>query len=151
MVEHRHTLHSMPRPQTPSTSFTSFLSCRHSSTDRLLVHECLGQSRVTSSLHTASSANFQPVDRLRGGEAATPSFFSATAAFSGAHTSPPTGFCEFSGSAASLATMPISPRIRCKYDKMQIKSRSTGTRIQSAIFTKRVGLLLHSWTLGKQG
>lgn len=109
----------------------------------------MGQSRVTSSLHTASSANFQPVERLRGGEAATPSFFSATAAFSRAHPGPPTGFCEFSGSATSLATVPISPRIRCKNNKMHIKSRSSGTRIQSAIFTKRVSLLLHSRTLGK--
>lgn len=136
--------------RTPSTSFTSFLSWRHSSTDRLLLKVCLAQSRVTSSLHTASSANFQPVERLRGGEAAKPTFFSATAAFPGARPGPPFGFCGLSISAATLAAMLFSPRIRYTNDKMHIKNRGRGTRIQSAIFTALFSLMMmYSRTLGK--
>lgn len=43
---------------------TSFLSCRHSRTDRLFVQVCFGHSRVTSSRQACSSASFQPVDLL---------------------------------------------------------------------------------------
>ncbi|TNN38738.1 hypothetical protein EYF80_051094 [Liparis tanakae] len=135
-----------PRP----ADVTSFRSWRHSSTARLLFHECLGHSRVRSSLHTPSSANFQPAERLRGGEAAAPGFLSAAATgiLSAAGPGPPAGFCGLSAFGASLAIALFCPRVGRSDEKTQIKSSRRGTRIQSAIFTEPVSLLLRSGAVG---
>lgn len=55
-ITHSHHQHdNMIRVQ----QLTSFLSCRHSSTDRLFVQVCFGHRRVTSSRQACSSASFQ--------------------------------------------------------------------------------------------
>lgn len=127
---------------------TSFLSWRHSSTARLLFQECLGQSRVRSSLHTASSANFQPVVRLRGSEAPRAWFLSAAPAFTTAGPAPPSWFCWLSVLAPCLPTTLLSPRFGFTSAERTTRSRRRGTRIQSAIFTEPVSLLLRSGEIG---
>lgn len=117
----------------------------------MLLHECLGQSRVRSSLHTASSANFQPAERLRDSEATAPWFLSAAPGFTTPIPGPPAGFCRFSGMGSNLPITLFSALNGCTNDKMHIKSKSRGTRIQSAIFTEPVSLLLRSGAVGYMG
>ncbi len=113
---------------------TSFLSCRHSSTDRLFVQVCFGHSRVTSSRQACSSASFQPVDLL---DWAPEDAAAAAALFPGFGSAALNCWCMATAGGWTFPKPGRGLRACMVSRQRDMRSSSSWTRLHAAIFNHK--------------